>query len=59
MSCKNCYWCRIGLTTKYTYKCKLNPQKRFNIPIFNGIFCKNRISEEDALKKIEEREKEE
>ncbi len=55
MSCKNCYWCRIGLTTKYIYKCKLNPQKRFNIPILHGLFCKNKISEENALKKIEKR----
>jgi hypothetical protein len=41
------------LTTKYTYKCKLNPQKRFNIPIFHGIFCKHRISENEALKRID------
>ena len=37
------------------FLCKLNPQKRFNIPILHGLFCKNKISEEEALKKIEER----
>lgn len=42
MSCSGCYWCQVSLSTKHTWKCKLNPKKRFNIRLFHGLFCKNR-----------------
>lgn len=40
-SCKNCFWCRISLSTPHTWKCKLHPKKRFNKAWLHGWFCSN------------------
>lgn len=40
-SCKNCFWCRIALSLNKNYKCKLEPNKRFNYSSLHGWFCKN------------------
>ena len=57
MSCHNCFWCRIALTGKKMFKCKLHPKKRFNHPMLHGWFCIENVSEEDAKKIRELRER--
>lgn len=38
--CENCYWRRVALSQGKTWKCRLNPKKRFDKPKLNGWFCK-------------------
>ena len=43
MSCSSCYFCKYtNGSSKKRYKCDVHPNKRFNIRVLHGWFCKLR-----------------
>ncbi len=58
--CKSCYWWEYSLDGIHVYKCRLNPDKRFNHLRCHGQFCRDYIPEKDVWKinKILNKEKE-